>query len=324
MLCHLSASASAKLRFFGSLLALATVGSAGAQDFYYRYMTDLDQRRTFLARNGSMFCVPTSYANMLIYMGEAGIPGLTGLGQGYNQQSYLIAELGQLMETDPVDGTEHPTAVAGFVQYLNDNTDLFFAHYVKGPDSDWGVEKIKQYIAGGAITKVGYGKYKKSGSKWTRDGGHAVTLAGYDYVWPEDKHLWVANPWTGDDDSKTTQTDFYISRPAVKNIYFNTTDYGYATHARIGANSSTKINVIDTMHAVLPVWVAWTDVETIVLDQPLTLWAAMDGAQLIDGRKKTVFRARIPDVLGGRKGGFREIDVDLPGTVKDWALDPGG
>lgn len=314
-----------KLRVLASLLALTAVGAASAQEFYYRDMVDLDQRRYGLPNSGEMYCVPTSYANLLVYMGQAGVPGLVGLGQTFDTQTSLISNLGLRMGTDPEDGTDLLDSVEGMVEYLADYSNLYFVHIVLGPTHAWGIEKFKELTDAGAILKIGYGRYEENGFGWTRDGGHAVTVAGYDYQF-DVKQLLIANPWTDDDDQKGYQSEFYRGYEDVTNVFVNTTDYGYTTHARLGPKpaSGGKLKLIDSLHAILPGWASWMDTETLVAESTDTLWASLTGGVFGPTRTRTVLRTRIPQPYERGRGSFREIDIALPGPVRDWSLDPSG
>lgn len=308
-----------------AIISLAGIGMA--QSYYRRDLPDYDQRRNDLPNNGRMYCVPTSYADILRFMAtKSGFTNLDAhFNGGYGDITVFIYQLGLLMDTDS-GGTNFGDGVDAIEDWIDDHSNQRFDHTVFLPDTNWGTQRLRHTMAMGWMARLGISFYYKqgSGSTWEQDGGHAVALAGYDYR-NADKVIIYANPWTGDDDSINAQSTSGLGSRVVTNTPINTDDYGRVTHAIW--NKETKDGkrwerMIDKMHVINPKWAGWVNAPFTTTPPPPLMASISEEEPIPFGA--TTFHAVFPQQMSdGVNPVVRERDIVLPGPVKDWCIDPG-
>jgi hypothetical protein len=257
--------------FFGrkiSFLALSIVCCslptvAPAQDYYLRTgVPDFDQRRDALPGDGSNYCVPTSYSNLLRYMAANGMPNqdLT-YGTSYSSVTDFIARIGTEVGTSSSGGTNPITAWEKIRNWIwaHDSNRLVIQIFY-GPNSDWGTGTMRNMLRIGAACKIGYGRYQLIDGKWDRGGGHAVTLVGFDYR-SSTKKIIIRDP-ASDDGDLDAQGGYTYNNKTVLNGTYTTAEYGKVAHARYdlswSGDNGDKRALVDTLHAVLPIYFGWS------------------------------------------------------------------
>lgn len=191
-----------------------------------QHMPDLDQRREAnginpgLPGNGSMYCVPTSTANMMAYIANHGFPSvLPGpanwqLASKYNDATALLQLLGTYMSTTADDGTNGQGWHQGAWLWLLSSGKFVVSH--QGPGPYWAPTQktVTQTAINGAIVSVAYCRYKRIGTYLNfplveRDGGHAVTLSRSIVNAGQGQHqLFVRDPANPDDGKLYDQSLF--------------------------------------------------------------------------------------------------------------------
>ena len=202
---HLRATATCSL-VVGIVLGLA--GRAAGQitaavyegpgDFAYdvQSMPDLDQRRSGLDFDGSMYCVPTACMNLCAFAANFGFPELgpgPGLWEGapghLTMTNYIWwMGLPEYMNTDPdpnsntggTNGSGKENGMFEWISYWGQPMCYVLAY----PDDEgyWPtVDRAAIQGANGAVVQLSYGRYAWSeilGLPYLSDrqGGHAVTL----------------------------------------------------------------------------------------------------------------------------------------------------
>jgi hypothetical protein len=222
------------------LLAGTTVGAclpainALADDgcsFYRVGIPDFDQRRRAvsgilgLPGNGSMYCAPTAATNMIGYLDRLGYANFIGgadwnwySANGYNQSTLAINSMGNLMGTDPVDGTTNGFAgLQNFVEavYPDEFNVTFWDTSDAGPTPD----DFRFLMESGTLMYFCYGRYYVAPAgnglpaRRVRDGGHCVTLNEIINACT-DPVIGYRDPGSGGD-SDTTQSGFATARWSI-------------------------------------------------------------------------------------------------------------
>ncbi len=250
--------------------------SAFAQDSWFvEDVPDFDQRRAAgsgvvsLPANGGMYCVPTATTNWFAYLANRGTPQSGTLAgprdwqdqANYNRVGDTLAIMGALMSTDPQDGTggRGQNDGARIYNFLYCGSDFVFV-------DKWALGKNGQrhapspedffiYHTLGGHIQTSYGFY--SGSPLTRDGGHALTAIG---VWDLTSGAYPVfqfrDPWTRDDDSRLTQSQFRVSLAAMISRTGNfrassSSDSKNLTLWRLDTTETTG-NYLDSMFIIAP------------------------------------------------------------------------
>ena len=233
-------------------------------------MIDFDQRWDLLPNDGNMYCVPTSYMNLLQYVDRNGLdgtlfPDLEPLRYRLDLWQELL-ELGVWMFTKPTDGTSSATAFPVFQQMvtqggLDAGVILTTNHY--GGGWDWGTSFIRSKLAMGSLVQAAFGRYRlmKIGGNWgwLRDGGHAFVISGYDYR-SNPLKLHVANPANGDGNLEN-QSEFQIDVIETRNVTLTTFNHGVVAHAMYSLDQGSDGNLrrlIDSMTQVFPAAGGWS------------------------------------------------------------------
>lgn len=164
-------------------------GAYAGPDLYtaeFSQVPDFDQWRGDLPRNGGMFCAPTAAVNWMAYIARHGYPllrpGSQSLQYWHSQDNYdevteLIVDMGDLMDTDPVEGTRG-TIKSSLQQWIA-QSGLSFLFTVNGtwlhhdtPRFDNIAAWLNQRVP--VIGVVGW--YIEDGTSMVRDGGHVVSV----------------------------------------------------------------------------------------------------------------------------------------------------
>ena len=248
------------------------------------------------------------------YMAKNGLPGMDSIyGDDKFAISDFIEHLGDLMDTDEVDGTSFETAYDVMSEWVVDRSDVIVFNSFFGPDWTWGKGAIRDMIASGSIVRIGYGKYYKIGSSWVRSGGHSVLAPGYAFV-NSGNFLFVADPnstWN-DPGGIDNQGDFRYDGKKVQDVTLTTDDYGQLTHAMYGDAIPADFvipamkRMIDSMHAMTPVWAGWSETEVFV--------SKREGSAG-DGSVRTI----MPFQLNNTE--FTPHELIPHGEVVDWVYD---
>lgn len=242
----------------GLVFACGLTASAAAQcNLYLNGVPDFDQRRNSLPNDGGMYCVPTSAVNLMGYIANHGVPGtLSGPRNWQSQANYgfvsgRLTTMGGLMDTDPFDGTYGGPAETGLETYL-----LVFApgkftvSYYYG---NYGVGTLAAQWTLGNLVNVCYGYYPVSNGRYSRDGGHCVSLTGLvDYCDPSYRIRW-RDP-ANDSANLDTQSVFANKYSDASSQTFIATDGLPRTRIRLwdlGVDSTTR-RYLDTYFSINP------------------------------------------------------------------------
>ncbi|MBV6457423.1 MAG: hypothetical protein HONBIEJF_00532 [Fimbriimonadaceae bacterium] len=239
-------------------------------------MYDYDQRRDALSNDGNMYCVPTSFANLFKYLNDKGLTDMdSGWGTSYSSCTSLIDEVGDEMNTSGTNGTSGGDAYDGLVDWVDDHTSKLFAlGYAFGPLSYYSIALWQEM---GCLVNVCYGYYtKQSSGKWDRNGGHCITVNGYNESLPN-HYLYTRNPW-GDSDLDT-QSAYSTETLTLYSQVIYTTDGDGGTYWRSGGSSSDSSGkFLDTIYVMMPLWGSWYSgsgpVQSITFHTP---WTFNDG-----------------------------------------------
>ncbi len=242
-----------------TLAVASATAPALADEFRFRAdMPDFDQRRSGLPNNGNMYCVPTSFVNICGYFRNYGMPNML---DGSNPNSHsemtgLIFLMGFLMGTHPEDGTRGswPTEFA----WVDSKTSKLVFMGAWGPSSTWGFNAVMGQFRGGALVRIGYGRYTNVNGTWFRTGGHSVTMGGFG-IQGSQRYFLVTDP-ARDDGDNTRQSSFVFEQKDTTNITLNTDDHGPVTHARYTfwtGDSGNRRAMVDSMTSFMPVYAGW-------------------------------------------------------------------
>lgn len=211
----------------GALATLAPVGLAdlthaawiNANNFNARlsHIPDLDQFRASgggsfgLPGSGGAHCVPTSGINLMAYIANHGFPQVgPGPGDWQSQSNYLdatlaILDMGQFMDTDPVDGTGGADGLDGLKSWLFAHPEFTATVYSAANNYAPDLSEMAQVLINGGLVNLCYGRYDQVGTfggsvpVLERDGGHCVTLARAAATDGEQFLCWVRDPASGGD-----------------------------------------------------------------------------------------------------------------------------
>ncbi len=165
------------------------------------HMPDMDQRRSLVSHpnpyglpgNGSMYCVPSSTMNMLMYIANHGFP-LMGPGPGnwqsntvpvYNGAGLSSDNMGALMGTTTTGGTGGNGWYNGTRLWINMTAvsgQFTVTPYYMTPTFTPRFSNLAEVAIGGSLVSLGYGRYEVvdetvlSVEVGERVGGHIVTF----------------------------------------------------------------------------------------------------------------------------------------------------
>lgn len=307
--------------FACQLILIACTAIAGAQHFK-RDIPDYDQKRKALPGGGDMYCVPTAYSDCLRYMGLNGLGSADGAtNSSYSSITNLIKILGEKMGTDATTGTNGSDAFDAIVDWFDDRVATPTLHVGYAVDGNWGIGTMHNWLTMGAICRIGYGRYTKdSHNVLTRNGGHAIALAGYDWSKPQ-KQFFVSDPNT-DDGNTSTQGAFVWDEKEMWNIPM-TYNGDPIQHARYTnwTGTGNQLAIVDDMHVMLPLCAGYL----FTVHTPAKTHPAGGGflCDITDAfQREVTFHAVVPHPLQGADTP-RTFDVDVPGPVREWCFDPG-
>jgi hypothetical protein len=180
------------------VLALLLITSfAGAQDSHRAkasrtpdfLQTDRDAG---LAKSGSQFCAPTAVSNSLMWLAANGYDDLRPAGGNKQAQISMIRSLSRSMRTSPTTGTDTEYVLRGVEAYVTEAgysiAELSFEGWRPVPsDYEAGeypvLDDIRTAIAdeqSAVWLNVGWYKWDEEDDSYLRNGGHWVTVVGYD------------------------------------------------------------------------------------------------------------------------------------------------
>ena len=173
-------------------IALFVVLAVPTYNYYYEKlmdMPDVNQSNSTLPGNGSNYCGPASASNGLAWLADNGYPDL------FDQpdQVELMRDLGEYCNTNPSNGTGPVSMLNGLEDYIADsgysikrleyqgmrNVIGWSQFNERTPSKDW----MMQGLEGNSMVLLGVGWYEKDGNDYVRNGGHWITLAGYEVPW---------------------------------------------------------------------------------------------------------------------------------------------
>ena len=233
-------------------------------DYKITQVPDLDQRRTTLGEDGSMYCVPTAALNIFGYAANHGFPDVNpGPANWQLQSNYVAATLwinsmGSFMGTDPIEGTTGG-AGNGFDAFLQ--TEPFLKKVIRRRTASYTPNAARAARLGcqGWVLEMVYGKYEVVDEVGgipvvERTGGHAVSLVrAY-----RDANTWIVRYRDPADDEAnlTTQSTFVNKEryPWTYVAYFGSaTLQNFRAMTAIFA-SSGKTRIIDELLGIRPLY----------------------------------------------------------------------
>jgi hypothetical protein len=173
----------------GVSIAALSGAALAADDFFAIFgIPDHDQRRIQLPGNGGMYCAPTSAYNIVNYMAMHGVPSLYNclidpgnfnlINDPYKGHSQRILLMGAYMDTDAEDGTNGSGFTNGFINYVDDysNIPAMLISYNKSSNFP-SPNAMLAWMRLGGLVAFCYGRYTNPyGFNKDRDGGHCITL----------------------------------------------------------------------------------------------------------------------------------------------------
>lgn len=244
-------------------LAALTVASitapSRAQCDIRRYnVPDFDQRRTALANDGSVHCVPTSAANWMAYISNYGWPGMMSGPRNWQSQTnynYVTSQidlLGDLMGTSPPGGTSGSAGHLGIWVYMLSRAPGRFTVTTKSGNISPSTLWAHMYL--GNLVNLCYGYYKpNAANRFSRDGGHCVTLVGVYGACSSQPTLRWRDP-ASDSSSLTTQSSFVSTQSTTSAQTFIASDGLPRTRWRLWAlgQGSTTRRYVDRYFSINP------------------------------------------------------------------------
>jgi hypothetical protein len=185
-------------------------------------LPDFDQRREGLPANGGMFCVPTSFANLMAYYSTHGYPQLfpdyqpTASWTEYDNITANIGLIGVYMQCDAQDGTDREPAFAGGQQWMDQRG---------GPPMNWSMihgaevtpQSMYRVLELGGKGAIAYGRYHpEPGGYLSWGGGHCVTLNSIERLCPQPGQLFnwrvgYRDPASNEDPNDLTAQSIYAT-----------------------------------------------------------------------------------------------------------------
>ncbi len=212
-----SATAFLPASFPALLASVGLAGSAFGQCSVYRIdMPDFDQRRAALPNDGRMYCVPTATANALAYISNHGYPDVMGgprdwsSSAQYGPVSTQLTILGGiLMGTNPTTGTSISGWTAGTKAMLDGSNGLIVGCYLAAGFQGLSPHQLADQMRIGSVVMPLIGWYDDVGlGRWTRDGGHMVTMWAAFNTCDSDDDMLMAFHDPGNDSVLTSQSAF--------------------------------------------------------------------------------------------------------------------
>lgn len=150
-------------------------------------LPDFYQINAAFEKNGENYCAPTAAANSIWYFDKTLDENIVPDDNWIELVKTLAGE--DYMNTDPDKGTTFNNAINGLDKYLDQKYTPGFtvASQFWSPNLDWIKEELSR--CEDVLLWIGWWYYDIVQGKWIRDGGHAVTLAGYDAT-----SFWISDP----------------------------------------------------------------------------------------------------------------------------------
>ncbi|HZW07799.1 MAG TPA: GC-type dockerin domain-anchored protein [Phycisphaerales bacterium] len=231
----LAAAVHAQLVVCGSS---ARVGGPGAGP-----TPDYDQRRDALPSDGSMYCSPTSFANLMGYYALRGYPQLFPNASfagwvNYDAITTDIAAIGSLMGTSASGGTGDLGSFNGGLAWMDARG---------GPPMNWSQllgsnvtpQAMFRVLETGGTAAIAYGRYQQfaTNGSWRWTGGHVVTLDRVDRLCPGPAAIFpwrvhYRDPATNEDPNDLDAQSAYATsvRPSrMVDIFYDLGDGTYET-----------------------------------------------------------------------------------------------
>jgi hypothetical protein len=152
-------------------------------------------REAGFARSGSQFCAPTAISNSLMWLAGHGYQNLRPSGSAKAAQIAMIRKLSgpRFMKTSPSIGTDASEVLAGVETYVDEAgytiSELQYEGWRPVPEdvaaSEYpDLDDIKAAIAddhSAVWLNVGWYSYDEESGDYVRNGGHWITVVGYDH-----------------------------------------------------------------------------------------------------------------------------------------------
>lgn len=149
-------------------------------------------REAGFAKSGSQFCAPTAVSNSLMWLAANGYDDLRPSGNGKRAQIAMIRSLAKSMGTSPSNGTDAAQLLSGVEEYVTEAgyaiAELSYEGWRAVPsDYEAGefpdLDDIRTGIAdeqSAVWLNVGWYTWDDDEEAYVRNGGHWVTVVGYD------------------------------------------------------------------------------------------------------------------------------------------------
>jgi hypothetical protein len=195
-------------------------------------MRDFDQKWDALPNDGKMYCVPTSFTNMMAFLSDRGHPTLwrklpfgPGSGTKYSQQNllYNIGIMANYMDTDPQDGTGNGGALDGLEDFVAGRYLGAWYSRACSNDDSIRIHNLENHFALKRIGAVCFGRYERDNpndsKSYDRMSGHCITLTGLK-VSGSNAKLYYHDPARGDENinaqSATQEHELPVSNASIK------------------------------------------------------------------------------------------------------------
>ncbi len=245
------------------VLALSSV-AAGQKSIFRQDVPDFDQVRSTLPNTGTQYCVPTSAANFMAYLGSKGIVGVSAIGVSdwqaqinYGMSTGLIELIGQRMQTNSTSGTNSSNARSGLAAYLESGQPGRFT--VSTYHGHVRLEDLYDFMADNRLILICYGRYRpNSDGEYSRNGGHCVSLTGMLDIGGNGTvpRIRYRDPGT-DDGNPTLQSTFTsrVTRCVTRTLPDDSLFGGTFTRVELidveGSNTATRV-LLDTHVTIRP------------------------------------------------------------------------
>lgn len=279
--------------------------SGGVSRYRVSFMPDYDQRRSAatgisgLASSGSNYCATTSGTDLLSYVRQHGY-ALAGMpdwqwsqrssATQYESVTTTIASIGTQMGTVP-SGANAGTTAAQWLTGMTANlpADCFtITQFVFtstwAPTCEWLAPRLTNGTWGLPIANICCGWYVSNpdgSGALVRNGGHCMALIGVtDSPTASNDQLCFRDPWTGDSESQTVQSEF-----ASACFPFATSNFtvGSASSSSVRAMSvisgySGGNGLLDKVYVVEPIYGLTTDLTGQFIEVVRPVWFSFEPA----------------------------------------------
>lgn len=272
-------------------IVVSTTG--GIARYRVSFMPDYDQRRsaatgiTGLASNGSNFCATTSGTDLLSYVRQHGY-ALAGMPDWQWSQRYTSTQYESVTTTIATVGTQMGTVRSGANagtsagQWLTGMTanlpaDCFtITQFVFtstwAPTCEWLAPRLTNGTWGVPLANICCGWYVSNpdgSGALLRNGGHCMALIGVtDGPSADVDQLCFRDPWTGDSESRTVQSEF-----ASACFPFATSNFTVGSASSSSVRAMSVINgysggngLLDKVYVVEPVTGLTSDLTGAFID----------------------------------------------------------